>query len=193
MRLGSSARFRAARPRGSSRDPGGRHSPGHGSAEGPQREEPIAGNRRIARNDGRTRGRGGKGRSALHGACHVRGCSFLTTGAGKGGVGSAEDVFLPHRDPAVVTATFSRHLLCSPASKPLLLWTSHCVRVSVPTKAGKSKVVPKPLQPRNAPRRDRKTKPATRLEEVLRSGEHLFFEGIPCHQHRRRRPRRGDA
>ena len=45
----------------------------------------------------------------------------------------------------------------------------------MPTKAGKRKVVPKPLQPRNAPRGDRKTKPATRLEEVLRSATNIFF------------------
>jgi AcrR family transcriptional regulator len=49
------------------------------------------------------------------------------------------------------------------------------VRVAVPTKAGKHKVVPKPLRPRNAPRGDRKTKPATRLEEVLRSAANIFF------------------
>ena len=45
----------------------------------------------------------------------------------------------------------------------------------MPTKAGKRKVVPKPLQPRNAPRGDPKTKPATRLEEVLRSAANIFF------------------
>ena len=45
----------------------------------------------------------------------------------------------------------------------------------MPTKPGKRKVVPKPLRPRNAPRGDRKTKPATRLEEVLRSAANIFF------------------
>ena len=50
-----------------------------------------------------------------------------------------------------------------------------CVGVAVPTKAGKRKVVPQPLQPRNAPRGDQKTKPATRLEEVLRSAANIFF------------------
>jgi len=45
----------------------------------------------------------------------------------------------------------------------------------VPTKAGKRKAVPKPLRPRKAPRGHSKTKPATRLEEVLHSAANIFF------------------
>jgi TetR/AcrR family transcriptional regulator, cholesterol catabolism regulator len=45
----------------------------------------------------------------------------------------------------------------------------------VPRKAAKRKSAPKPLRPRNAPRASSKSKPGTRLEEVLRSAANIFF------------------
>jgi len=45
----------------------------------------------------------------------------------------------------------------------------------LPAKTSKRKSVPKPLRPRNAPQLPSKSKPATRLEEVLQSAANIFF------------------
>jgi len=45
----------------------------------------------------------------------------------------------------------------------------------VPRKIAKQKSAPKPLRPRNAPGASSKSKPGTRLEEVLRSAANIFF------------------
>jgi AcrR family transcriptional regulator len=49
------------------------------------------------------------------------------------------------------------------------------VRIFVPSKTPKRKTSPKPLRPRNAPHPATKSKPTTRLEEVLRSAANIFF------------------
>lgn len=49
------------------------------------------------------------------------------------------------------------------------------VRNLVPGKTGKKKAEPKPLRPRTAPRHPNKSKPKTRLEEVLESAANIFF------------------
>jgi len=49
------------------------------------------------------------------------------------------------------------------------------VRTPVPANLAKSKRVPKPLRPRNAPQPPAKGKPSTRLEEVLQSAANIFF------------------
>ena len=49
------------------------------------------------------------------------------------------------------------------------------VRIPVPAKTSKRKSAPKPLRPRNAPQLPAKSKPATRLEEVLQSAANIFF------------------
>ena len=45
----------------------------------------------------------------------------------------------------------------------------------MPSKSSKRKAAPKPLRPRNAPQLPPKSKPATRLEEVLQSAANIFF------------------
>ena len=45
----------------------------------------------------------------------------------------------------------------------------------MPGKISKSKSVPQPLRPRNAPQLPAKSKPGTRLEEVLQSAANIFF------------------
>jgi len=45
----------------------------------------------------------------------------------------------------------------------------------VPGNIRKRKSVPKPLRPRNAPQHPAKSKPGTRLEEVLQSAANIFF------------------
>jgi AcrR family transcriptional regulator len=45
----------------------------------------------------------------------------------------------------------------------------------VPNKIQKRKAVPSALRPRNAPRNAKKSKPETRLEEVLQSAANIFF------------------
>ena len=45
----------------------------------------------------------------------------------------------------------------------------------MPANLAKSKRVPKPLRPRNAPQPPAKDKPGTRLEEVLQSAANIFF------------------
>ncbi len=49
------------------------------------------------------------------------------------------------------------------------------VRTPVPGKISKNKSFPKPLRPRNAPQHPAKSKPGTRLEEVLQSAANIFF------------------
>ncbi len=45
----------------------------------------------------------------------------------------------------------------------------------MPGKISKNKSFPKPLRPRNAPQHPAKSKPGTRLEEVLQSAANIFF------------------
>lgn len=49
------------------------------------------------------------------------------------------------------------------------------MRNQVPNKLRKRKAIPKPLLSRNAPRNGKKSKPGTRLEEVLQSAANIFF------------------
>ena len=49
------------------------------------------------------------------------------------------------------------------------------MRNQVPNKLRKRKAVPKLLRLRNAPRNGKKSKPGTRLEEVLQSAANIFF------------------
>ena len=85
----------------------------------------------------------------------------------------AEDAFLPCRDLALLASTPRGP--CLLASCLCSYGPAQCVREVVPTRAGKHKSVPKPLRPRDAPRGGAKTKPTTRLEEVLQSAANIFF------------------
>jgi AcrR family transcriptional regulator len=49
------------------------------------------------------------------------------------------------------------------------------LRLTVPTKKSKRAPAPKPLRARRVPRSAAKSKPATRLEEVLQSAANIFF------------------
>jgi TetR/AcrR family transcriptional regulator, cholesterol catabolism regulator len=49
------------------------------------------------------------------------------------------------------------------------------VRIFVALKTPKRKPAPKPLRPRNAPQASSKSRPTTRLEEVLQSAANIFF------------------
>ena len=49
------------------------------------------------------------------------------------------------------------------------------VRLTVPSKKSKRAPAPKPLRARRAPRTTAKSKPGTRLEEVLQSAANIFF------------------
>jgi len=53
--------------------------------------------------------------------------------------------------------------------------TSLREKTQVPDDKRKRKAVPKPLRARNAPRDVKKSKPSTRLEEVLESAANIFF------------------